>query len=118
MKICPKCDRDYGDEAGFCLIDGTALVDGDVMPTVAITSSAEPTLVLPATAQPKTRSREPLIIAGVLGMVLLLVASAYLLSKTSQKGNEVRENQNLRKQAALRNQAQTPTQTPTPRPAS
>ncbi|MBK6725095.1 MAG: hypothetical protein IPG58_18120 [Acidobacteria bacterium] len=114
MKVCPKCDRDYADEAGFCLIDGTPLVDGDVMPTVAIRSSAEPTLVLPATATEKKRSKIPLIIAGVLGMVILLSVSAYLLSKTSQKGNEVRENQNLRKQAA----SQAPTKTPTQQPAS
>ena len=20
MKVCPRCDRDYGDEAGFCLM--------------------------------------------------------------------------------------------------
>jgi len=65
MKVCPKCDRDYGDEAGFCLIDGTELIDGDVMPTVAIKASAGPTLVLPATAPSKTHSKIPLIVAGV-----------------------------------------------------
>lgn len=109
MKVCPKCDRDYGDEAGFCLIEGTALVDGDVMPTVAIESSAEPTLILP-NASAKERSRIPLIIAGVLGMIILVIVSAFLLSRTSQKGNAIRENRNLQKNTA--------SQTPTPRPAS
>ena len=110
MKVCPKCDREYADEAGFCLIDGTPLVDGDVMPTVAITSSAEPTLVLPATTPAKERSKVPLLIAAVVGMFILMSVSYFLLTKTAEKGNAVRENQNLRKQAA--------SQTPTPRPAS
>jgi hypothetical protein len=113
MKVCPKCDRDYGDEAGFCLIDGRALVDGDVMPTVAI-GAAEPTLVLPQGVAAKSRSKLPLVIAATVGMLVLVAISALLLSKIMQRGNQVRENQNLRKQATSQNA----TQTPTPRPAS
>ncbi|MEQ1642933.1 MAG: hypothetical protein ABL959_05770 [Pyrinomonadaceae bacterium] len=73
-------------------------------------TSAEPTLVLPATAPAKERSKLPLIIAAAIGMFILMSVSYLLLTKTAEKGNAVRENQNLRKQAA--------SQTPTPRPAS
>ncbi len=105
MKVCPKCDRDYGDEAGFCLIDGTALVDGDTMPTVAIGGgAAEPTLLMPA-AKPTKRSKVPLIITAIVGMLILTTISALLLSKMMRKGNAVSENQNRLKNTA----SQTPT---------
>lgn len=42
MKQCPKCSKQYADEAGFCLQDGTALAAavsaGDAAPNVSATA--------------------------------------------------------------------------------
>ena len=32
MKQCPKCSKQYADEAGFCLHDGTPLVSAAISP--------------------------------------------------------------------------------------
>lgn len=47
MKICPACDRTYYDDGlNFCLMDGTALAEGESQPTVVIPKTTDDTAVI------------------------------------------------------------------------
>ncbi len=92
MKRCPKCNRKYEDDTlRFCLEDGSPLSDGarhpeppatEILPRVQPTlkSSAGPTIPSypnPGEFRPsqsETRQSNPILTAGVVAIVVLLVA--------------------------------------------
>lgn len=92
MKRCPKCKRKYEDDSlKFCLEDGTQLSDGardskppatEIMPRGGPTlkSAADPTIPSYPNAasfrppQSEARASNPVLTAGVIAIVLLLVA--------------------------------------------
>ncbi len=92
MKRCPKCNRKYEDDSlKFCLEDGTSLSfaprDANPPPTEimprggpALKSSADPTIPSYPNvesfrpAQSEVRATNPVLTAGVIAIVLLLLA--------------------------------------------
>src|SRR3981081_89822 len=92
MKRCPTCNRKYEDDTlKFCLEDGTALSDAardanppatEILPRAQPTlkSSADPTIPSYPNAgefRPResiTRQSNPILTAGVIAIVVLLVA--------------------------------------------
>jgi hypothetical protein len=90
MKRCPQCNREYADDSlRFCLEDGTSLVASrtrveppptEILPArPRATEASEPTI--PAysgtmgsrPAQAENRRSNPILIAGVIAIVLLLI---------------------------------------------
>ena len=68
MKVCPKCGHVYSDETqSFCLMDGTQLVAGNSVPTIASPVSQPTEVVLPR------KKRGPGLWI-LLGLVLLIAA--------------------------------------------
>jgi hypothetical protein len=124
MKRCPKCNRKYEDDTlKFCLEDGMALAVSmrdanppatEIMPRGGPTlkSAAEPTIPsyqTPVDFRPppsEPRHTNPVLTAGVIAIVLLLVAlvgiAAFFVFKQSS-GDSVKTN---------------PASTPTPRPGT
>jgi hypothetical protein len=112
MKRCPKCNRKYKDDTlKFCLEDGTSLSlaarDSDppateIMPRVqpTVKSSAGPTIPSYRNAgdlrpsQSEARATNPILTAGVVAIVLLLVAlvgiAAYFVFKQTNGGNSAK----------------------------
>jgi hypothetical protein len=108
MKRCPKCNRKYEDETlKFCLEDGTSLAVAardanppatEILPRGGPTlkSSADPTIPSYPNAgdfrpaQSEVRATNPVLTAGVIAIVLLLLAlvgiAAFFVFK--QSGNE------------------------------
>jgi len=91
MKRCPKCNRKYEDDTlKFCLEDGTSLATGrdanppatEILPRGGPTlkSSADPTIPSYPNAgsfrppQSEVRATNPVLTAGVIAIVLLLLA--------------------------------------------
>ena len=104
MKRCPKCNRKYEDDTlKFCLEDGATLSvaarDSDPPPTEILPPRGQPTLksaagpTIPSypdaedfrPRQSETRQTNPVLTAGVIAIVLLLVAlvgiAAYFVFK-------------------------------------
>jgi hypothetical protein len=117
MKRCPKCNRKYEDDTlKFCLEDGTALAvatlttrDDNPLPTEimprggpTLKSSAEPTIPSYANAesfrpsQSAPRQTNPLLTAGVVAIVLLLLAlvaiAGFFVFKQSAGDNSAKTN--------------------------
>ena len=110
MKHCPKCNRKYEDDTlMFCLEDGTSLSFAtrdanppatEIMPRGGPTlkSSADPTIPSYPNAgslrppQSEVRATNPVLTAGVIAIVLLLLAlmgiAAFFVFKQSA-GNEL-----------------------------
>ena len=115
MKRCPKCNRKYKDDTlKFCLEDGatlsvatrgsdpppTEILPPRVQPTLK--SSADPTIPSYPIAgdfrprQSETRQTSPVLTAGVIAIVLLLVAlvgiAAYFVFKQSSGDESAKNN--------------------------
>src|SRR5258708_29791868 len=114
MKRCPKCNRKYEDDTlKFCLEDGTTLSvaarDPDP-PATEILPRAQPTLksaagsTIPSypnagefrPSQSEALATNPILTAGVVAIVLLLVAlvdiSAYFVFEQTNGDNSVKTN--------------------------
>lgn len=114
MKRCPKCKRNYEDDTlKFCLEDGTALSvaarDADP-PATEILPRTQPTLkssagsTIPSypnagefrPSQSEVRATNPILTAGVVAIVLLLVAlvgiAAYFVFKQTRADNSAKTN--------------------------
>jgi hypothetical protein len=114
MKLCPKCNRKYQDDTlKFCLEDGTTLSVAarhpDPPPTEILPRS-QPTLkssagsTIPSypnagefrPAQSEARAANPILTAGVVAIVLLLVAlvgiAAYFVFKQTGGDNSAKTN--------------------------
>lgn len=81
MKQCPVCKTTYTDQSlRFCLADGASLQSiSDAEEPTLISAGKNPQLVSPNNVatpnnQPKKRSVIPFIIAGVVGLAILLIA--------------------------------------------
>src|SRR2546421_10411881 len=110
MKRCPQCNREYSDDTlRFCLEDGTPLADPRTR------AEPPPTEILPARQRPTERSSDrtlaaypvapsepgpahgarrshPILIAGVVAMVLLLmvlvaIAALYVIHHSPSNSN-------------------------------
>lgn len=90
MKICPKCRTQFGDDLNFCLNDGTTLKDSSSFnPENTISSTDSATLEFkspptanqnqpanqPAFAQLPRKSNALIILGGVFGLILLVIAT-------------------------------------------
>src|SRR5712671_4305269 len=114
MKLCPKCKRKYEDETlKFCLEDGAALsVAGrdpdppatEFMPRVQPTLKSSAGSTIPSypnagdfrPPQSEARASNPILTAGVVAIVLLLVAlvgiAAYFVIKQTSGDNSAKTN--------------------------
>jgi len=112
MKRCPKCNRKYKDDTlKFCLEDGTALseaVRGSEPPATEMMPRGGPTLKPAASptipsypnagdfrpSQSDARATNPILTAGVVAIVLLLVAlvgiAAYFVIKQTSGDNSAK----------------------------
>ncbi|HJS52368.1 MAG TPA: TonB family protein [Pyrinomonadaceae bacterium] len=102
MKVCPLCGRDYVDELGYCLEDGTPLTAAEKITERKTEEFGEPTFVRPAqtvaASPPVTQPRSSnklgvLLVVGILlaGLLVLLGAGvAGILFYAASKNEVVR----------------------------
>lgn len=113
MKVCPTCKSEFADETlSFCLMDGTPLVEGSALPTVAIATDDATTAVHRGRSTRPTPTRKkskiPWIIAAVLGMMILIGVSAYFLAVLMWRGQAVQANRERANSRAAANTSATP----------